>query len=97
MARLSGNHPTTTAAYTRGYGTVLMAIDPNKFFGTALFKSEISEATKAIRATTPAKAGQPVLVPGDVRITSERKILPNFKSQKVFWDSVKELKATLSA
>lgn len=92
---LSGNHPTTTAAYTRGYGTVLMAIDPEKFFGTVLFKSEISEATKNIRATTPAKPGQPVLVPGDVENSERRKNSPMIQISESIWESVKIFKSSL--
>ncbi len=92
---LSGNHPSMNAGYSHGYGTVLLAIDPDKFFGGALFKDEISEATKKIRATTPSKPDQPVLVPGDVE-NNQRKInTPTMQISETIWNSVKELTSTL--
>ena len=91
---LSGNHPATTVGYSRGYGTVLLAIDPEKFFGAALFKAEISEATKKIRATTPASPGQSVLVPGDVENNERKKNFPTIHISETIWSSVKELRSS---
>jgi uncharacterized oxidoreductase len=92
---LSGNHPSMNAGYSHGYGTVLLAIDPEKFFGGALFKAEISEATKKIRAATPVKAGQPVLVPGDVENNERKKNFPTLIISESIWSSVRELKSSL--
>jgi LDH2 family malate/lactate/ureidoglycolate dehydrogenase len=83
------------AGYSHGYGTVLLAIDPEKFFGGALFKAEISEATKKIRAATPVKAGQPVLVPGDVENNERKKNFPTLIISESIWSSVRELKSSL--
>ena len=92
---LSGNHPSMNDGYSHGYGTVLLAIDPEKFFGGALFKDEISEATKKIRATTPTKMGQPVLVPGDVENNQRKGNSPLLQISETIWNSVKELKLSL--
>lgn len=90
---LSGNHPSMNAEYSHGYGTVLIAIDPEKFFGTSFFKNDISEATRAIRLTTPANSERPVLVPGDVERNERQKNLANIQISKAIWSSVQELSA----
>jgi hydroxycarboxylate dehydrogenase B len=90
---LSGNHPSMNAGYTHGYGTVLLAIDPDKFFGDALFKNEISEATHKIRATTPTKSDQPVLVPGDVENNQRKLNTPIIQISETIWNSVKDLRS----
>ena len=88
---LSGIHPSMNSGYTHGYGPVLIAIDPEKFFGLATFKSEISEATNAIRLTRPAKSGTPVLVPGDVENNERRKNTPDIQISEAIWNSIVEL------
>lgn len=90
---LSGNHPSMNAGYSHGFGTVLLAIDPEKFFGGALFRDEISEATKKIRATTPTKIDQPVLVPGDVENNQRKLNTPSLQISETIWNSVKELRS----
>lgn len=90
---LSGNHPSMNAGYSHGYGTVLIAIDPDKFFGTGFFKDEISEATKAIRSTTPANPERPVLVPGDVENNERKKNKAAIQISEAIWSSIKELSA----
>lgn len=92
---LSGNHPSMNAGYSHGYGAVLLAIDPEKFFGGALFKAEISEATKKIRAATPVNASQPVLVPGDVENNERKKNSPDLQISETIWNSIKELQLNL--
>ena len=90
---LSGNHPSMNAGYSHGYGTVLLAIDPEKFFGGAFFKDEISEATKKIRSTTPSHVNQPVLVPGDVENNQRKLNTPTLQISETIWNSVKELRS----
>ena len=90
---LSGNHPSMNAGYSHGYGTVLLAIDPEKFFGGALFKDEISEATKKIRATTPTKIDQPVLIPGDVENNQRKLNTLSIQISETIWNSVNELRS----
>ena len=90
---LSGNHPSMNAGYSHGFGTVLIAIDPEKFFGTGFFKDEISEATRAIRSTRPANPERPVLVPGDVENNERKKNKAAIQISEVIWSSIKELSA----
>jgi len=90
---LSGNHPSMNAGYSHGYGTVLIAIDPEKFFGTGFFKDEISEATKAIRSTMPANPERPVLVPGDVENNERKQNKAAIQISEAIWNSLKELSA----
>ena len=90
---LSGNHPSMNAGYSHGFGTVLLAIDPEKFFGGAVFKDEISEATKKIRATTPTKIDQPVLVPGDIENYQRKLNTPSLQISETIWNSVTELRS----
>ena len=90
---LSGNHPSMNAGYSHGFGTVLIAIDPEKFFGTGFFKDEISEATKAIRSTMPANPERPVLVPGDVENNERKKNKAALQISEAIWNSIKELSA----
>lgn len=92
---LSGNHPSMNAGYSHGYGTVLVAIDPEKFFGGALFRAEISEATKKIRGATPVNLSQPVLVPGDVENIQRKKNSPKLQVSESIWQSIKDFKSTL--
>lgn len=88
---LSGNHPSMNAAYTQGSGTVMVVIDPDKFFGTAAFKDEISEAITAIRATPAIKPENPVLVPGDVENQQRKKNRPKIEISQSILDSIREL------
>lgn len=90
---LSGNHPSMNAGYSHGYGTVLIAIDPDKFVGTDFFKKEISEATQAIRSTTPVNAERPVLVPGDVENNERKKNKSTIQISEAIWISIKVLSA----
>lgn len=92
---LSGNHPSMNSGYRHGYGTVLIAIDPNKFFGAEFSKNEISEATKIIRATQPSNPDQPVLVPGDVENNERKKNSSGIQISETIWNSIKELKLAL--
>ena len=88
---LSGNHPSMNSGFTKGYGPVLIAIDPAKFFGLSFFKSEISEATKAIRLSKPTDPNKPVLVPGDVENIQRLKNSPEIQISEVIWSSIVEL------
>lgn len=85
---LSGNHPSMNDAYSHGYGTVLLAIDPDKFFGIQSFKAEISEAMDAVRSTTPAQIGVPVLVPGDVERSQRESNTPLIKISDSILNSI---------
>jgi len=88
---LSGNHPSMNSSYSHGNGTVMVVIDPDKFFGTAAFKDEISEAVKAVRATPAIKAQNPVLVPGDVENQQRQKNRPKIEISTSILDSIKAL------
>ena len=88
---LSGNHPSMNAAYTKGSGTVMVIIDPDKFFGTTQFKDEISEALSAIRGTTPIKPQNPVLVPGDIENQYRQKNRPKIEISTSILNSIKAL------
>ncbi len=88
---LSGNHPSMNAGYSHGYGTVLIAIDPEKFFGIKPFKDDISEATNAIRLTTPVNPDRPVLVPGDIENIERDSNKAAIKISESIWNSIKEL------
>ena len=88
---LSGNHPSMNAAYTKGSGTVMVIIDPDKFFGTTQFKDEISEALTAIRSTTPIKPQNPVLVPGDIENQYRQKNRPKIEISTSILNSIKAL------
>jgi uncharacterized oxidoreductase len=88
---LSGNHPSMNSAYSHGFGTVMVVIDPDKFFGTAAFKDEMSEAVIAIKATPPANPKNPVLVPGDVENQQRQKNTPKIEISKSILDSIRAL------
>lgn len=88
---LSGNHPSMNSAYSHGFGTVMVVIDPDKFFGTTQFKDEISEAITATRATPPANPHNPVLVPGDVENQQRQKNSPTIEISKSILDLIKKL------
>jgi len=88
---LSGNHPSMNSSYSHGNGTVMVVIDPDKFFGTAAFKDEISEAIKAVKATPAIKPQSPVLVPGDVENQQRQKNRPKIEISTSILDSIKAL------
>jgi uncharacterized oxidoreductase len=88
---LSGNHPSMNSAYSHGFGTVMVVIDPDKFFGTAAFKDEMSEAVIAIKATPPANPKNPVLVPGDVENQQRQKNTPKIEISTSILDSIRAL------
>jgi LDH2 family malate/lactate/ureidoglycolate dehydrogenase len=69
----------------------MVIIDPDKFFGTTQFKDEISEALTAIRATTPIKPQNPVLVPGDIENQYRQKNTPKIEISTSILDSIKAL------
>jgi LDH2 family malate/lactate/ureidoglycolate dehydrogenase len=79
------------SAYSHGFGTVMVVIDPDKFFGTAAFKDEMSEAVIAIKATPPANPKNPVLVPGDVENQQRQKNTPKIEISKSILDSIRAL------
>jgi len=88
---LSGNHPSMNAGYSHGFGTVMVVIDPDKFFGTAAFKAEMSEAVNAIKATPPANANNPVLVPGDVENQQRSRNSPKIEISTSILESIRAL------
>lgn len=88
---LSGNHPSMNKGYSHGFGTVMVVIDPDKFFGTAQFKDEISEAVTAIKATPPANPSNPVLVPGDVENQQRAKNSPKIVISNAILESIRTL------
>ena len=88
---LSGNHPSMNNGYSHGFGTVMVVIDPDKFFGVSQFKAEISEAMTAIRATPPANPSNPVLVPGDIENQQRKKNSPKIEISTSILDSIKAL------
>jgi uncharacterized oxidoreductase len=88
---LSGNHPSMNAEYSHGFGTVMVVIDPDKFFGASQFKDEISEAITAIKATPPAKPENPVLVPGDVENQQREKNSPKITISESILNSIRAL------
>jgi len=88
---LSDNHPSMNSAYSHGFGTVMVVIDPDKFFGTAAFKDEMSEAVIAIKATPPANPKNPVLVPGDVENQQRQKNTPKIEISTSILDSIRAL------
>jgi LDH2 family malate/lactate/ureidoglycolate dehydrogenase len=79
------------SAYSHGNGTVMVVIDPDKFFGTAAFKDEMSEAIIAIRATPAIQPNNPVLVPGDVENQQRKKNTPAIEISKSILDSIRAL------
>jgi LDH2 family malate/lactate/ureidoglycolate dehydrogenase len=79
------------SSYSHGNGTVMVVIDPDKFFGTAAFKDEISEAIKAVRATPAIKPENPVLVPGDVENQQRKKNRAKIEISTSILDSIKAL------
>ena len=88
---LSGNHPSMNNGYSHGFGTVMVVIDPDKFFGVSQFKAEISEAMTAIRATPPANPSNPVLVPGDIENQQRKKHSPQIEISTSILDSIRAL------
>jgi uncharacterized oxidoreductase len=92
---LSGGHAAMATGYTRGNGTVLIAMDPESFVGSALFEAEIAESAAKVKATRPAKPENPVLLPGEVENQSRARNKEKVHISEPIWQSILELQNSL--
>jgi len=92
---LSGGHAAMATGYTRGNGTVLIAMDPDAFVGSAEFEAEIAESSAKIKATRPARAESPVLLPGEVENQSRARNKESVHISEPIWQSILELQKSL--
>ena len=92
---LSGGHAAMATGYTRGNGTVLIAMDPDAFVGSAEFEAEIAESSAIIKATRPARAESPVLLPGEVENQSRARNKESVHISEPIWQSILELQKSL--
>jgi LDH2 family malate/lactate/ureidoglycolate dehydrogenase len=92
---LSGGHAAMATGYTRGNGTVLIAMDPEAFVGSAEFEAEIAESSAKIKATRPAREGSPVLLPGEVENQSRARNSEKVHISEPIWESILDLQKTL--
>jgi len=92
---LSGGHPSTSARYERGNGTVLVVMDPNFFVPKDSFLQDISESAAKIRGATPANSSRPVLLPGDVENQQRAQNQHGISISKPIWDSIISLETQL--
>ena len=81
--------------YTRGNGTVLIAMDPDAFVGSAEFEGEIAESSAKIKATRPARVENPVLLPGEVENQSRARNKESVHISEPIWQSILELQKSL--
>ena len=93
---LSGGHPSTTAQYSRGNGTVLTAYDPEFFAGAQEFAADIKESVKKIKSTTPVNPAQPVLLPGEVERQFQTKNASSITISSAIWKQITDLDASLA-
>jgi uncharacterized oxidoreductase len=92
---LSGGHAAMATGYTRGNGTVLIAMDPDSFVGSAVFEAEIAESAAKIKSTRPAKPESPVLLPGEVENQSRARNKEKVHISEPIWQSILELQSSL--
>jgi len=93
---LSGGHPSTTQAYSRGNGTVLTAYDPKFFAGDQGFADDIKESVKKIKSTTPVDPKRPVLLPGEVESQFRARNSSAITISEAIWKQITELDASLA-
>ena len=92
---LSGGHPAISKDYSRGNGTVLIAMDPKYFAGGADFITDIDQSVARISGTKPAKPDQPVLLPGQVENMARTKNRNGIAVSEPIWQSITELRGSL--
>lgn len=93
---LSGGHPATSSEYSRGNGTVLIAMDPKYFAGSENFLSEMDQSVSKISGTRPARVDQPVLLPGQVENIARAKNRSGVAVSEPIWQSIEELRSSLT-
>jgi hydroxycarboxylate dehydrogenase B len=94
---LSGAHPSMSDSYSHGNGTVLIAMDPEFFFGTDQFLQDINQATDVIKNAPPADPNKPVLLPGEVEEQERDKNSDRIAISAAIWNSILELENQLLA
>lgn len=93
---LSGNHPSVASRYGGGNGVVMTAYDPAAFGERADFDRDMVETAERLRASQPAHADRPVLLPGDVEAAafeSRRDVVPVAEE---IWAALTELMARVA-
>lgn len=94
---LSGSHPSMNDSYGNGNGTVLIAMDPEFFIGTAQFLQDVNHATGVIKNAPPADPGKPILLPGEIEDAERAKSAEGVEISAAIWDSILELESRLLA
>jgi uncharacterized oxidoreductase len=92
---LSGAHPSMSDSYSHGNGTVLIAMDPEFFFGTDQFMQDVNQATEVIKNAPPADPNKPVLLPGEVEELERAKNSDGIVISAAIWGSILELENQL--
>lgn len=92
---LSGAHPSMNDSYGNGNGTILIAMDPEFFFGTDQFLQDINQATGVIKNAPPADPNKPILLPGEVEEQERAKNSAGIVISAAIWNSILELENRL--
>jgi LDH2 family malate/lactate/ureidoglycolate dehydrogenase len=82
-------------SYSHGNGTVLIAMDPEFFFGTDQFMQDVNQATEVIKNAPPADPNKPVLLPGEVEELERAKNSDGIVISAAIWGSILELENRL--
>lgn len=90
---LSQIHPNVSPNYTRGFGTVMIAIDPEKLVPIESFFEDVDFATNRVRATQPSNVANPVLIPGDLENQNRLRSTTELTVSTAVWQSLQDLLA----
>ena len=82
-------------SYSHGNGTVLIAMDPEFFFGIDQFLQDVNQATGVIKNAPPADPNKPVLLPGEVEEHERAKNSKGIVISAAIWNSILELENQL--
>ena len=82
-------------SYGNGNGTILIAMDPEFFFGTEQFLQDVNQATGIIKNAPPADPKFPILLPGEVEEQERAKNADGIVISAAIWDSILELESRL--
>ena len=82
-------------SYGNGNGTILIAMDPEFFFGTDQFLQDINQATGVIKNAPPADSNKPILLPGEVEEQERAKNADGIVISAAIWNSILELESRL--
>ncbi|MEQ8687971.1 MAG: Ldh family oxidoreductase [Imperialibacter sp.] len=82
----------------RHLGSLVIAIDPQRFFGGTTFPRSAAEMAREAREQTPRDPGQPVLAPGDDHYANEKlRLAHGIPIEPGLWEQMNELSIKFGA